>query len=703
MGMHNGGNLRATAAKPKALAFYLPQYHPIPENDEWWGKGFTEWHNVTKARPLYPGHYQPHLPGELGYYDLRVPEVRVAQAELARAYGVHGFVYYHYWFHGRRLLERPFEEVLASGEPDFPFALCWANEEWTRGWDSRTGHVLVRQEFSEEDDRAHIRDLLRAFKDPRYITIDGRPLLLIYRPTLIPDLLRTSEIWRREVQKAGFPDVYLCWVESWGVPPGGQGPTPFGLDASVGFMPVLGGELHPALETLRGHRVLDYESAAESAIELLDCPWKRFPSVMVGWDNTARRARGATIYHGATPAHYEHWLQVTADSLAGVRAEENYLFIVAWNEWAEGNHLEPDQRYGRAFLEATRSVLVGPSAVPATDQETAPIQSAMSNDEPAGTGADKPDQSALGEVAANVAGLLAELQLPPGRQVVDLSELEVASPQDTTFHRFGMDVVHGTFTDVASLKATLDDIDGIDGIGAILLTNVLQHLAEPQELLTALAVWSLDHGSPSLLVTVPHVAHADMALQVLCGHFEVQGAGVLNPANLRFFTEDTLQRLIDRSGWRVVGREDQHSLYSEQYDAGLRDGLPDEMVAAIQATAQAVNPNWSVTHFVWALEPCPVDMAPSSYEEAVASVAPPTAPSIGPKATEAVADYFASVGLMVSETTRRAVAEQRRAAARSASLPPSKKAVLKIVYSSPALAASFKRVYTHLRPERGPS
>ena len=465
--------------------------------------------------------------------------------------------------------------------------------------------------------------------------------MLIYRPTLIPDLVRTSEIWRSEVQRAGFPDLYLCWVESWGEPPGGQGPKPFGLDASVGFMPVMDWELHPALETLRGHRVLDYQSAAESAMELLDSPWKRFPSVMVGWDNTARRARGATIYHDATPARYEHWLRVTVDSLAGVRSEENYLFIVAWNEWAEGNHLEPDQRYGRAFLEATRAVLVDPAAVPTTDQAAAPERSGMNNDDPTGMGGEQPDQSVAGEVSANLAGLLAELQLLPGRQVVDLSELEAVPAQDTSFHRFGTDVVRGTFTDVASLKATLD---GIDDIGAILLTNVLQHLAEPQELLTALSAWSLDHGSPPLLVTVPHVAHVDMALHVLCGHFEVQGAGVLNPANLRFYTEDTLQRLVDRSGWRVVGREDQHSLYSEQYDDGLRDGLPEEMVAAIQATGQAVNPNWSVTHFVWALEPCAVDLAPSSYEQAVASLAPRTGRSITPQATAAVADYFAVCG-----------------------------------------------------------
>jgi hypothetical protein len=691
------GGSRTATGTTKALAFYLPQFHPIPENDKWWGKGFTEWHNVAKARPLFPGHYQPHLPGELGYYDLRVPEVRIAQAELAREHGVHGFVYYHYWFHGRRLLERPFEEVLASGVPDFPFALCWANEEWTRGWDSQTGHVLVRQEFSEKDDRAHIRDLLRAFKDPRYITIDGRPLMLIYRPALVPDLVRTSEIWRSEVQKAGFPDLYLCWVESWGVPPGREGPKPFGLDASVGFMPVMGGELHPALDTLRGHRMLDYESAAESAIELLDCPWKRFPSVMVGWDNTARRARGATIYHGATPARYEHWLQVTADSLAQVRPEENYLFILAWNEWAEGNHLEPDQRYGRAFLEATRSVLIGHSAAPRDHLAVFPTQPGGIEAEATGNGAESPDQSIQAELGANVAGLLAGLLLPPHRQVVDLSELRVEPAQDTRLHIPGTDAVRGTFTDVASLKATLDSIDDI---GALLLVDVLQHMAEPQELLTALATWSLDHGSPSLVVTVPHVAHVDMALHVLCGRFDIQDNGVLDSANLRFFTEDTLLRLVDRSGWRVVSRDDHHSLYSEQYDVDLRDGLPEEMVGAVQATAQAVNRNWSVTHFVWALEPRPLGMAPNSYGEAVADVAPRARPRIAPKATAAVADYFASVGLMASETSRRAVAEQKRAAARSSlSLP--KKAILKVVYSSPSLAATFRRVYTRLG--RGPS
>ena len=180
----------------KAIAFYLPQYHPIPENDQWWGKGFTEWRNVTRARPLYPRHYQPHLPADLGFYDLRLPEVRQAQAELAHAFGLHGFCYYHYWFNGRRVLQRPFEDVLASGEPDFPFCLCWANENWTRRWDGSDDEILLEQIYSEQDDRDHLLSLLTAFRDPRYIRIEGKPLFLVYRTSALPHPARTAEIWR---------------------------------------------------------------------------------------------------------------------------------------------------------------------------------------------------------------------------------------------------------------------------------------------------------------------------------------------------------------------------------------------------------------------------------------------------------------------------------------------------------------------------
>ncbi len=220
---------------PRVLAFYLPQFHPIPENDEWWGAGFTEWRNVVRARPLFRGHHQPHLPGELGFYDLRVPEVRQAQADLARAFGVDGFVYYHYWFGGRRLLERPFQEVLERGEPDLPFALCWANENWTRAWDGGGDQVLVRQHHGEEEDLRHLRALAPALADSRYVRIDGRPLLLVYRATLLPDPKRTTDTWRAEAARLGLGELHLARVESF-APERGD-PRSLGFDSAVEFQP----------------------------------------------------------------------------------------------------------------------------------------------------------------------------------------------------------------------------------------------------------------------------------------------------------------------------------------------------------------------------------------------------------------------------------------------------------------------------------
>src|SRR5271170_7629300 len=194
----------------RAIAFYLSQYHPIPENDLWWGTGFTEWTNVTRARPNFVGHYQPHLPADFGFYDLRVPETLERQAALARSYGLHGFCYYYYWFAGKRLLERPIEQMRVSGQPDFPYCLCWANENWTRRWDGRDGEVLVRQTYSEHDDLAHIRWLAEAFSDPRYLRIRGRPVFLVYRAASLPEAVRTTETWRRESVRLGVGEPYLC-------------------------------------------------------------------------------------------------------------------------------------------------------------------------------------------------------------------------------------------------------------------------------------------------------------------------------------------------------------------------------------------------------------------------------------------------------------------------------------------------------------
>jgi lipopolysaccharide biosynthesis protein len=354
----------------RTIAFYLPQFHPIPENDEWWGKGFTEWRNVAQAKPLFPGHYQPHLPGELGFYDLRVPEVREAQAALAREHGIHAFCYYHYWFNGRRILDRPFAEVLASGKPDFPFCLCWANENWTRIWDGGEQNVLLQQHYGAEDDRAHIRALFPAFADSRYLRVGGRPLFLVYRTELLPDPQRTADIWREEVSKAGFGDIYLARVENFVTR---VDPTKIGFDAAVEFAPhgahvgkiKFRGPTHRILARLGllpdaylHSQVVNYRAMVLGMLAKPEPEFKRFRCVTPMWDNTARRRTGAHIYQGSTPKLYRDWLtEVARHTIDRFPAEERLVFINAWNEWAEGCHLEPDLKWGRQYLEATKEAL----------------------------------------------------------------------------------------------------------------------------------------------------------------------------------------------------------------------------------------------------------------------------------------------------------------------------------------------------------
>ena len=355
----------------RLIAFYLPQYHPIAENDKWWGEGFTDWHNVAKAKPLFRGHQQPHVPGELGYYDLRDPGARTAQAALAREHGVFGFCYYHFWFNGKRLLERPLQEVLSSGQPDFPFCLCWANENWTRVWDGGDREVIVAQTYSRDDDRAHIKNLIPAFRDARYIRINGKALFLVYRAEELPDPVRTTDIWREEAHRSGIGDLFLARVESFVA---GVDPRSIGFDAAVEFAPEwrkVGRhhrrERNPYRffakmglfeDAYRKHRIVRYEVLADDMLarELPGYPF--FRCVTPGFDNSARRSEGAAILVHGTPEIYENWLnQVARETCERYQGEERIVFINAWNEWAEGNHLEPDEKRGRAYLEATRRVV----------------------------------------------------------------------------------------------------------------------------------------------------------------------------------------------------------------------------------------------------------------------------------------------------------------------------------------------------------
>lgn len=357
----------------KAIAFYLPQYHPIPENDEWWGKGFTEWTNVSKAEPLFPNHYQPHRPADLGFYDLRLPEVRQAQADLAKAYGIHGFCYYHYWFTGKRLLERPFNEVLASGEPDFPFCLCWANENWTRRWDGLDKEILAEQIYSQDDDLLHMQYLAQAFQDPRYIRIDGKPLFLVYKASQIPNPLATATTWRDEAHRLGVGDIFLVKVESGGESERND-PVEIGFDAAVEFQPdwqqlglplqsgrrlwSIARKLKLAESAYGNNYIYDYATIVDRMLAKPSVEYTRFPCVTPSWDNSARRRDGgATIFRDSTPKLYESWLNTVVQREVSDPNSNGVIFINAWNEWAEGNHLEPCQKLGRAYLEATQKVL----------------------------------------------------------------------------------------------------------------------------------------------------------------------------------------------------------------------------------------------------------------------------------------------------------------------------------------------------------
>ncbi|MBA3944443.1 MAG: glycoside hydrolase family 99-like domain-containing protein [Herpetosiphonaceae bacterium] len=360
--------LHKVTSNVRPIAFYLPQYHPIPENDKWWGKGFTEWTNVVKARPLFRGHYQPHLPADLGFYDLRVPEIRQAQADLAREVDIYGFCYYHYWFEGRRVLERPFNEVLASGKPQFPFCLCWANENWTRRWDGKDTEVLLEQTYSEEDDRRHGRWLVNAFRDDRYIRVEDKPIFLVYKASSIPNPIKTATIWREEASKAGIGEIMLCSVESHLVRHH-VNPQALGFDAVVEFQPNTHIFATPLQRVawrmsrtfgLQNRSIrYDYGTMVEKVLQKRVPDYPYFRCVFPSWDNTARRKVGAVIFEGSTPDLYEKWLRMTIDGCKPNRSGETYIFINAWNEWAEGCHLEPCERWSHAYLDATQRAMRG--------------------------------------------------------------------------------------------------------------------------------------------------------------------------------------------------------------------------------------------------------------------------------------------------------------------------------------------------------
>jgi glycosyltransferase involved in cell wall biosynthesis len=347
----------------KLIAFYLPQFHPIPENDEWWGKGFTEWTHVSSAHPQFVGHYQPRLPGELGFYDLRVSEIQKRQVELARKYGIFGFCFHYYWFGGKRLLDLPLKQFLNHPRLDFPFCLCWANENWTRRWDGLDHEVLIAQAHSPDDDLAFIKDIEPALRDERYIRVNGQPLLIVYRPGLLPDPKATAERWRDYCTKKGLVGLYLVAVQGFET----MDPTPLGFDAAVEFpphklgqgAPVLNSQMEIVNPNYQGV-ICDYNYLVESAKKISRSNFTVFRGVCPSWDNEARKPGRGMTYQNSAPVLYQEWLAEACRFAAKESdPDKRLVFINAWNEWSEGAYLEPDRRYGYAYLQATANALQG--------------------------------------------------------------------------------------------------------------------------------------------------------------------------------------------------------------------------------------------------------------------------------------------------------------------------------------------------------
>lgn len=363
--------------RARVIAFYLPQYHPIPENDEWWGKGFTEWTNVGKAKPLFKGHYQPRVPADLGYYDLRLPIVREQQAEMAREAGIEGFCYWHYWFgNGKTLLAEIFDDVLKSGKPDFPFCLGWANHTWTRrNWNGAGKHknedLLLQTYPGEHDHIQHFYNVLPAFKDNRYICVDGKPVFVIYRPLDIPELEKFMALWRRLAEENGLNGIHFVGLA--------QGWHKYYKEIeSKGFDGMTFENMWNAQTEVRGgyfqimwrHKMAswfpkislldkyEYKDIMKHWFTEFDERENCYPTILPCWDRSPRSGRRAIIYTGSTPELFKKHVEEAVCKVKNKQPEHRVIFLKSWNEWAEGNYMEPDLRFGHGYLDALRDVIV---------------------------------------------------------------------------------------------------------------------------------------------------------------------------------------------------------------------------------------------------------------------------------------------------------------------------------------------------------
>lgn len=349
----------------KIISFYLPQFHTFPENDQWWGKGFTEWVSVKSAEPQYKGQYQPRVPLNQNYYDLTDVKNMVWQAEMAKKYGVYGFCYYHYWFDGKMLMEKPVDQMLHTPEVDIPFCLCWANENWTKAWATNQKEILISQTYGDKKDwKKHFEYFLEFFQDKRYIRIDGKPLLIIYRPEIIPTLKEMLECWNSMAIESGLAGItYVYQQKDYNHQTDENGEL---FSYGIEYQPsrvmadqrkTLSVFVEKAKRVFSNHIGLyDYDDAWERILATKPMDEKMFPGAFVDWDNTPRYKEKASIYKGVTPEKFEKYL--TRQILHAKEVyKKDMMFMFAWNEWGEGGYLEPDEKYGYRMLEAIQNSL----------------------------------------------------------------------------------------------------------------------------------------------------------------------------------------------------------------------------------------------------------------------------------------------------------------------------------------------------------
>ena len=347
----------------KLIAFYLPQFHPTPENNLWWGEGFTELANVTKAKPNFIGHYQPRLPSALGFYDLRVDDIAIRQADLAKQNGIHGFCFYYYWFNGKKILDMPLERILSKNVPDIPFCICWANETWSRRWDGSENDILIAQNHTYEDDVQVIKDLSRFFEHKNYIRINDRPVLLVYRIELFPDIKATANLWRNYCNDEKIGNPYLVYVQSFLQSSLMEDPEKFGFDAAMEFPPhgcwVTPEENLEVINPDFKGIVFNYQKIIEYYINKKRPAYTWFRGIMPSWDNTARKQNNSHIFVNSSPGAYRAWLEELIEETVQYNSiSEQFIFINAWNEWGEGAYLEPDKKFKCNYLEATHDALM---------------------------------------------------------------------------------------------------------------------------------------------------------------------------------------------------------------------------------------------------------------------------------------------------------------------------------------------------------